>query len=233
MVKKISKKSIALGIVALAVAGTIGAVGHELVDNDVALQAQIENLVNESTIASEEASTTIESLQSNISTSNSELALANEKITELEAREPEVVEVAIDNGNLDLLLDTIFDNKGEVAFLTEDLDEDELDQVVPRINFANDVKALAVAEAKAEIADLVNKETVDGVLLDEDDVERVRVQDDDDEVILSDIDYDELDADATLMVRFEQDDIKYEAEVTVEVKDGEVEDIDLNSINLR
>jgi len=139
----------------------------------------------------------------------------------------------VDNENLDLVLNEIYDNNGEVEYLIDDLDDDELDQVVARIVFANDVKAMAVAEAKKEIVDLLHKEVINGTTLDEDDIERVKVQGDDDEVVIADIDYEDLDADVEVEIKFEQDDVEYVALVEVEVKENEVDDIDLISINLR
>jgi len=152
------------------------------------------------------------------------------------------VEVEVDNGNLDLVLNEIYDNKGIVEYLTEDLDEDELDQVVDRIVFVNEIKELALAEVKAEFKDLMDKEdyvfnagTVNetSVEFDEDDVERVRIQGDADEVKTEDVDYEDKDGDVLVDVKFEQDDVKYLAKVIVEIKDGEVEDLDLDSVSLR
>ena len=141
--------------------------------------------------------------------------------------------VEVDNGNLDLVLEELFDNDGSVEYLVEDLDDDELDQIVGRIIFANDVKALAVAEAKSEIVDLLHKENINGTVLDEDDIERVKVQDDDDEVVIADIDYEDLDAEVLVEIKFRQDDVDYLAVVEVEIQLGEVYDIDLKSISLR
>lgn len=140
------------------------------------------------------------------------------------------VEVPVDNGNLALVLEEIYDNEGNVDYLTNDLDDDEVDQIVERVVFANEVKALAVAEAKNEIADLIHKEVVNGNELDEDDVEKVRVDDEDDEVIITDIDFEDKDADVTVTGRVEVDDVWYNFETLVEIKDGEVEDIDLVSL---
>jgi len=154
---------------------------------------------------------------------------------ELEVEKEVLVEV--DNENLDLVLEHVYDNNGNVEYLLDDLDDDEVDQVVDRIVFVNDIKALAVAEADKEIADLLDKEEYvfnnETIKFDEDDVERVRVQDDDDEVIVSDADFEDGDADVAVEVRFEQDDLKYVALVKVEIKDSEVDDIDLISVEER
>ena len=153
------------------------------------------------------------------------------KVAELEAVEATIVEVQVDNGNLDLVLDHIYDNDGRVNYLLDDLKDDEVDQVVDRVVFINDVSALAVAEVKAEFLDIVDKEDqgFGAKFFDEDDVERVRVGD----IIYFDVDFEDSDADVTVFVNFEQDNVKYVAEVEVEIKDGEVEDTALVSINLR
>ena len=148
------------------------------------------------------------------------------------------VEVEVDNGNLDLVLDHIYDNKGDVSYLTEDLDDDEVNEIVDRLIFVNEIKVLAAEEAKSEIKDLLDKEefTFNNVTVkfDEDDIERVRVQDDDDEVIVGeDIDFEDGDADVEAEVKFEQDSIKYVANVIVEFRDGSVDDIELSDVKLR
>ena len=143
----------------------------------------------------------------------------------------------VDNGNLELVLDHIFDNEGNISYLTDDLDDDEVDQIVNRIVFINEIKGLAVAEVEDEFKDLMDKENfIDGnstilyKFFDEDDIERVRVQDDSDEVTVIDPDFDDRDADVEIEVKFEQDDVKYLAVVNVEFKDGEVDDLDLISV---
>ena len=145
----------------------------------------------------------------------------------------QTIEVPVDNGNLDLVLNHIYDNDGKVKTLTEDLDDDEIESIVDRIVFLNEVKDKAVAEVKAEAADELHKESFDEVTFDEDDLERIKVQDDDNEVIVSDVDFDDLDADVKVTVKFEQDDVKYEADFNVEIKDNEVDDLTLLEVRYR
>jgi hypothetical protein len=147
------------------------------------------------------------------------------------------VEVPVDNGNLDMVLEHVYDNDGKVQYLTDDLDDDEVDQIVERIAFVNDIKALAVAEVEAEGADELDKEVfkdADGKIeFDEDDIDRFRVQDDDDEVVIDDIDFEDKDADVLVTVKVEQDDEEFNVTYLVEVKDGEVDDIEVESIERR
>jgi hypothetical protein len=156
---------------------------------------------------------------------------------EVEVIKNVTVEVPVDNENLQLVLDEIYDNDGSVEYITDDLDDDELDQMIDRIIFVNEIKDLAAVEVESEFEDLIDNEVFafngTDVTFDEDDVERVRVQDDDDEITASDIDYEDGDADVEVFVNFEQDDVDYKARFIVEFKEGEVDDIDLESVVLR
>lgn len=148
-------------------------------------------------------------------------------------------EVAVDNGNLNLVLDHIYDNDGNVEYLTEDLDDDEVDQIVDRIAFINEVKALAINEVKDNGIDELDKELVfnSTVKLDDSDIERFKVLDEDSDIVIdtSSVDFDNGDAVATVTARFEQDDIKYTADFEVTFEDGEVDDVSVikESIKVR
>ncbi len=145
----------------------------------------------------------------------------------------EEVIVEVDNGNLDVVLEEIYDNDGRVSYLIDDLDEDEISQIVERIAFANDVKALAVAHVKAELADELDNEEIiladnSTYKFDEDDFEKIRIDDDSDEIELSNIDYEELDSDVTVTGRFRHDDKWFTFEADIEVESMFVEDMDLD-----
>ena len=163
-----------------------------------------------------------------------------------------IIEVPVDGENLDVVLKYLYDNKHDnpnkdklVHFLTDDLDDDELSQVVDRIVFINEAKDKAVAYIKGlDLADELEDEDktylpVDGVVgedeieVDEDEVKRVRVQDDDDEVEVLDTDFDDSDAEIVVMVNFEHDGVKLEVPVTVEIKDNVVDDFELGDVTLR
>jgi len=160
-----------------------------------------------------------------------------ETIVEVPVIQEVEVPVYIDNENLDLVLDHIYDNDGVIEYLTDDLDDDEVNQIVNRIVFINDIKSLAVAEVEKEFLDLIDKEEFEfnneTIKFDEDDVERVRVRDDADQLIIDSVDFEDSDAEVLVEVRFEQDDVKYIAKCVVEFKDGLVEDLDLESVELR
>lgn len=133
---------------------------------------------------------------------------------------------------LDAVMQAIYDNDGNVEFVVSDLKDSEVELIADRFVLVNDFKAMALDEVKKNIADLVDKEVVANVSIDDKDVERVRVNDDANEIVVDDIDFD--DQDATLLVTgtFEADDVKYDFEVSVEIKDGKVDDSSLESLDL-
>ena len=98
-------------------------------------------------------------------------------VAELEAKEPEVVTeteeviVEVDNGNLAVVLDALYDNKGDLEFITEDLDEDEIDLIVERILFVAELKA----EAEAFVLDNLAKELEYKYDWDIRDISRIRI----------------------------------------------------------
>lgn len=142
-------------------------------------------------------------------------------------------EVFVDNGNLDLVLEHVYDNNGNVEYLIDDLDDDEVGKIVERIVFINDIKALAVDYVRAEGIEELDKELVNGTVLDEDDVERFKIDDEADEVLVSNIDFEDSDAEVFVRARFEHDDVDYEVVYRVEFEDGKVEDISIDSLDLR
>jgi len=141
------------------------------------------------------------------------------------------VEVLVDNGNLDLVLNEVYDNNGRVQYLLDDLDDDEVYKIADRIVFVNDMKSLALQHVEKELADEIDKEVVNGIELDEDDVEKLRLRDDADEIEVSDVDFDDSDIELIVEGKFRHDDTWYEFSSTVEIEDGEVEDFTVDSIN--
>lgn len=143
-------------------------------------------------------------------------------------------EVEVDNGNLRMVLDHIYDNDGDVNYLLDDLDDDEVEQIADRIVFVNEIKKFASDYVDAEVADYMDRmyfEDLD-VEFDDRDIERIKVKGDAEDIVIADIDFEDKDADLEVTVEFEQDDIDYVAVFEVEVKDGEVDDMSLISLDL-
>jgi hypothetical protein len=142
-------------------------------------------------------------------------------------------EVPVDNGNLALVLDHIYDNDGEVAYLTEDLKDSEVSDIVDRIVFINDAKALAVAEVKENGVDEVDKEVAGSITVDEDDVDKFKVYDEDDKLEVSDVDFDDKDCEVLVKAKLTQDDDVMDVVYKVTIQDGEVEDLEVESVEVR
>jgi hypothetical protein len=88
-----------------------------------------------------------------------------------------VKEVKVDNGKLADVLEAIYQADGDLEFVTDDLKESEIAEIADRLVFEMDVQAMAVAAVRAEAIDVLHKESVNGTTLDEDDMERLRIQD--------------------------------------------------------
>ena len=70
------------------------------------------------------------------------------------------------------------------------------------------------------------------VKFDEDDLERLRLDDESDEVVIDSVDFDDSDAEVIVTGRFEQDDVKYSFEALVVIKDGEFDEISSIDVDL-
>ena len=146
--------------------------------------------------------------------------------------EPVIQIQEIESENLDLVLDEIYDNDGSVEYLTDDLDDDELYKIADRIIFINEAKDMAIDHVKNELADELDNVEVtmkdnSTVELDEDDFEKLRLDDDADEVLVSNVDYEDNDVDVTVTGRFRHDDVWFTFEARVQVEDNEVDDFDI------
>ena len=105
---------------------------------------------------------------------------------------------------------------------------------VERIVFINDIKRMAVDEVKKEAFDELDNYDFDSETeFDDDDLERLRVYDDDDDILVDDVDFDDKDADVYVEFKFEHDEVKYEARALVEFRDGEVDDFDIDEVWLK
>jgi hypothetical protein len=146
--------------------------------------------------------------------------------------------VEVDNENLGLVLEHIYDNDGEIEYLLEDLEDDELDLIIERIVFMNDVKSLGEEFIKSELADELDKIEFtmpdnSTITFDEDDIEKIKVKDDLSDIIVEDIDYEDSECDLIYSeVEFEHDDIDFKAVVRVEIRDGEADELEIISVEL-
>ena len=143
--------------------------------------------------------------------------------------EPEAVEV--DNENLELVLEHIYDNEGDIAYLTEDLDDDEVEEIVDRIVFVNELKSKAVDAVRDNLFDEIDRRWVyDGVELDEDLMERLKIDDRDYEIKVKVSDWEDKEAEVTVTGTFEQEidgeDVKFKFTAKLDFDNGEFDDFE-------
>jgi hypothetical protein len=199
--KSETKKVAALGTAAVVLAAGLGAgIGYLVADDG---SAQIESLLQE--VADQEAR--IAELAS------VEPVVVQNNVTVVEQVEVEkIVEVKVDNGNLQLVLDTIVDNDGDVSYLTDGLFDDEVDQIVERIILTNDMKAQAQNVVNSEFLRELERQHSS---FDKRDVSRVKI--DLDTVTIGDVDFKYKDATVTMDVEFRYESTKYVAQVEIEI----------------
>lgn len=133
--------------------------------------------------------------------------------------EKEVI-VKVDNENLDFVLEQLYDNNGNLELVTEDLFEDELDQIVERLFMLEEVKTLAIADVKANLA----KELDYQLGYDKRDVSRIDIDSSDVEVL--NIDFSREDATILVPVEFRYDGVIETVTVEVAIRNGVVRSFD-------
>jgi hypothetical protein len=141
------------------------------------------------------------------------------------------VEVLVDNGNLALLEKELIEKNGNVEYLTDGLDDNEIELIVDRLQLANEWEHAAFLKAKDKIPDELHKEVVSGVTLYREDIRSLNI--DPDTVTLENIDWTSKDVDVVLPFTFRMDDLKYEGVARVIVIDGKIDDFEVSDIARR
>lgn len=185
---------------------------------EVPVEVPVENPVNEQLMAE------LEESQDSIAILEADLAASEKEVIDLREALDDDMKTVND------ILKHVYDSKGEVEYLVEDLDDDEINLIVDRIAFINEVRDLAVKEVKKELFKELDDEEFDGVVFDKRDCERLRIDDEPEELEILDVDFDDGDVVIGVSGTFEQDDVKYEFEAEVEFRDGEVDDLDVISV---
>lgn len=117
--------------------------------------------------------------------------------------------------------------------LFDDLDDEDIttQEIGDRAAFIIDAYNLALDAVKQDGIQELDKEKVGGYKLDEDEIVRFKLENDFDEVEFDNIDFDDQDVDVKVVVDFEEDDDReFEAEFIVKIRDGEVDDVVVDSI---
>ena len=136
------------------------------------------------------------------------------------------------------ILDFIYNEDGNINFILEDLDDDELEQIPVRIEMINAWKLAGINYIEAEVADELDKEIYtfedeSTLEFDEDDIEKIRIKDDMDDILVDEIDFEDKDAILVYTVKWEQDDYKFIGEVEIEIDDNEIDEIRILSVEER
>lgn len=151
---------------------------------------------------------------------------------EKEVEVEKIIEVPL-NGTEDVI-EFIIDEEGNLSELDlSEIEDHGFDELIRQVAFIQESKLMAADYVKKEFADEADKYNVSGTIIDEDDVERLRIADDLDELIAEDIDFEDSDVDVTVKGTFEHDDVDYEFESLVEIKDGKVADFTIESISVK
>ena len=213
-----STKVAAAGIGAVLLAGVAGAgIGYLANPNDLTVD-QANALIEE---AFQQG---IDSVEPQV-----EVQVVNQTV-EVPVEVEKIVEV--ESGNLSTVLDFIYDEKGRLSFVTSGLKDNEVSEIVDRIVFVNEVKALAAQEIR-DVADKeLHRYKVGKVTLDRNDIERLRVYDKSDELVLSKVRFKDNDATVEVKARFDHLRDRYEAVFSVEVRGGEVYRTSVESVKL-
>jgi len=140
--------------------------------------------------------------------------------------EKEVI-VKVDNGNLALVLETIYDNDGDVEYLLDGLYDDDLDLIVERIVLTNDMKAEAENIIKANFIKELDRQHG----FDKRDVSRVKL--DSEDTTIGNIDFKYKDSDVATIVEFRFEGNIYVSEVELSFYNGKAQIMNIVSVNLK
>ena len=168
------------------------------------------------------------------------------QVTALENTPAETVTetVEVDNGKLASVLQAIYDSDGNMTSLdlTSDLDDDEVALIADRIVMVNEFESLADNAVKADLADALEdfdkNISGDGEYkvsdFDKNDITKIKVGDDATDVVASNIDFEDKDADVVVKGTFfdEESDKKYKYEATVEIRDNEVDEVTVTKVTV-
>lgn len=135
--------------------------------------------------------------------------------------------VYVDNENLDLVLENIYENDGDIEYIVDGLDDDELDKIVDRIAFENEFSKFAEDEVKSGLFDELHKEKFNGVKFLKEDMSRLNV----DKVEMKSANYKYGDAVFRVSGDFTHDDVRYTFSANVAFKDFEFNELSVIDIN--
>jgi len=135
--------------------------------------------------------------------------------------------VEVDNGKLDMVLQSIYDNDGDLRELdVSDLDDDEVALIADIIVMVNEFESLAENAIKADLADELDD--LNRYSFDNEDISNIKVGNDVTDVVTSNFDFDDKEATVTVNGTFKDSKSTHKWNYTAKVliKDGEVDEIE-------
>jgi len=139
--------------------------------------------------------------------------------------------VEVDNGNLDLVLQDVFDNKGNVSYATAGLKDSEISQIADRIIFSNEIKTMSISDVDSHIKSFLNGVVVGNTTLSVYDINNIRVNAKTENVTLKNIDFTYNDATAVVSGKFEQNHVKFSFVAEASYVDNKFDRITSVSVN--
>lgn len=160
-------------------------------------------------------------LESQISDLNTQLAAKPTVVTEIKT---------VESPDLPTVLDFIYNNEGNIEYITNGLSDTELNQIVDRIVLVNDFKSVAIDKTYSDAIHELDGMKVGDVTLNRHDMERLSINKDAQDITVEDIDFDYKDADLQVTGSVRQDNIRYDFKATVMFNDGNFDELKIDSV---
>jgi len=141
------------------------------------------------------------------------------EIVEVPINVTQIVEV--DNGNLNTVLEHIYNNNGTIEYITSTLKNDEINLITDRIILVNEFKSESIKAIESELFAELDKFVFNATTtFDEAIMERLRVNSGFEEINITSIDFINNDSVVTVSGTFEQESVKYAYTTDVVFKDS-------------
>lgn len=208
--KSIIKKVLALILGGIVLLGAGGLAGSQMFPKEVTVTRTVTQ------VQTVEDTAKVDMLTAQVADLQAQLDVKPEVITEVKEVQSE---------DLPTVLEYIYNEKGNIEYITNDLDDQEIGMIVDRILLVNDFKALALDGVKKDLFKELDDKVVGDVTLDKKDMEKLRLDSDADEISIEDIDFEDQDATLIVSGTFRQDNSKFKFSAEVEFIDGEYDEL--------
>lgn len=208
--KSMIKKVLALILGGIVLLGAGGLAGSQMFPKEVTVTRTVTQ------VQTVEDTAKVDMLTAQVADLQAQLDVKPEVITEVKEVQSE---------DLPTVLEYIYNEKGNIEYITNDLDDQEIGMIVDRILLVNDFKALALDGVKKDLFKELDDKVVGDVTLDKKDMEKLRLDSDADEISIEDIDFEDQDATLIVSGTFRQDNSKFKFSAEVEFIDGEYDEL--------